>query len=94
MSSHSSVTGSSRLRGSTPSTYGYRVATRSVASSRTNLLFPAVYEQDIDAWEAFFESFDPPPHLSDSPKTNWTDRCKSCLSHARHLTSITSKDTR
>jgi len=49
-------------------------------------LFLAVREQDVDAWETFFESFDLPPHSNDSPETSWTDRCRS--SRATHVTDI------
>jgi len=57
-------------------------------------LFLAVRERDVDAWGAFLTPSTFPPHSSDSPETNWPDRCRSSSSHARHSISSTSKGTR
>ena len=61
------MTGRSRSRGSTPSTSGFRAATRSAAIPTTTPLFIAVREQDVDAWETFFESFGLPTTFERQP---------------------------
>jgi hypothetical protein len=57
-------------------------------------LFLAVHERNVDAWEAFFESFDLPTTVSDSPERSWTDHCRSFSSHAPHSTLNISRGTR
>jgi len=61
--SHSSVTGRSRSRGSTPSTCGLRGGYQVGREPDDYPLFLAVREQDVDAWETFFESFDLPHRI-------------------------------
>lgn len=56
-------------------------------------LFLDVREQDVDAWEAFFESFGLRLRSSASLRRNLQDRCRSSSSLSRRSASSTSKDT-
>jgi len=57
-------------------------------------LFLAVHEQDVDAWEAFFESFDLPTAAERQPREELDGPLQISSSHARHSTSSTSRGTR
>jgi hypothetical protein len=61
------MTGGTRLRGSTPSTWtqgSYQVG----RDPDDYPLFLTVHEQDVDAWETFFESFDLPTAFERQPR--------------------------
>jgi len=93
-SSRSSVTGRSRSRGSTPSTYGHRAATKSVATPRTiRCSWPSASKMSTTG-KRFSTRSTFPPHSSDNSERSWTDRCRSSLSHAHHSTSSTSRGIR
>jgi len=85
---------SGRKRGSTPSTYGPKAATRSVASPTTIRCSSLFVRRTSTVGRRFSSRSTSPPQSSDSPETSWTDRCRSSSSHARHSTSSTSRGTR
>ena len=92
--SHSSVTGRSHSRGSTPSTYGLRAATKLGGiqmTIRCSLLF--VSKMSTPGRHSLRPSTFP-PHSSDSAEMNWTDRCRSSSSHVPHSILSTWRGTR
>jgi len=63
--------------GLTPSTYGLRAATRSVASPTTIHCSSLFVSRTSTPGRRFSNRSTSPPHSSDSPETGWTDRYRS-----------------
>ena len=93
-SSHSSVTGHMRSRGSTPSTCGHKAATRSVASPTTIRCSSLFVSRTSTPGRRSSSRSTSQPNSSAGPERSWMDRYRSSSSHARHSTSNTLKATR